>query len=121
MYFVCGLAHFGTRFESIRAGVGLSPFYRFRRHHSLRENEIVALNATKCKTPRVDNICTLAHCGKDLDSIGVSVKLCTTSGSNRYYKLHARKIKAQNETGSKIDRMDICHALAHINMVFGSV
>ena len=69
----------------------------------------------------MDNICTLAHFGADLDSIGVSAKLCTTPGSNRYYKLHARKIDAQNETASKIDRFDICHSLAHTNTVFGSV
>ena len=54
-------------------------------------------------------------------SIRVAVKLSSTTGSDRYYKLYTDEIELRNGTESQAPRMDVVYGLAYVGMHFESV
>ena len=85
MDFICTLPHFVKPFESVQVGVILSSTTGSHGSYKHYADEFVPRTETGSLTPRMDLICALAHFGMPLESIQVSVKVPTATGSDRYY------------------------------------
>lgn len=79
MDFIGTLAHFVKPFESVQVGATTGSHGNYK----LYADEFVPRTETENLTPRMDLIRALAHFGMPLESIQVSVKVPTTTGSDR--------------------------------------
>ena len=105
-------------FESVRVGVKHSSKTGYNKLHV---HDVVARNEAECQTLRTDFICAPAHFSVHFILVQVGVKLYSTTGSDRYDKLHAGEIVPRNKTRWLTPRMDFIYTLAYFVMPFESV
>ena len=72
-------------------------------------------------TPRTEFIRSQANFSTSFESTQVGVRLFSTTGCNRNYKLHERTIWARNETACQTPRMEFICVLSHFGMYLKSV
>ena len=76
---------------------------------------------TQCRTPWMGFVCTLTHFSMHFMSIWVGVRLSSTRGSIRMYKLHDRRNLGMQWNREPTPRVMFICVLAHFDMYYESI